>query len=185
MRATLTVSCCLDTVSIPVIRRMLSESVGFFYEHLPICKDFFKYLINDCKRLLKYMYLNCYSENAEVCHYGHVSWKIKFLCHQTAGGLSWVVTNLTFVLGGGQLSISPVCRYVINLSKNNCANDHTGWGTVLYYAGTSPSKAGDTEGSSEEGMTNLPKEVVQIVSSPLISENGRKFSVWFHKSSTW
>lgn len=68
-------------------------------------------------------------------------------------------------------SISPMHRYVISLSKDNCANNHTGWDTLLYYAGMSPSKAGGDR--VKKGCAN----------SPLITETGRKFSVWFHNSS--
>lgn len=105
-----------------------------------------------------------------------MSSKIKFLCHKTISRrpvLHGHKSHLcTWWRSTVKRSISPVHRYVISVSKDNCANNHTGWDTLLYYAGMSPSKA---EGDRvKKGCAN----------SPLITEIGRKFSVWFHNSST-
>lgn len=108
-RATLVVSGCLHLVSIPMIRK-IPYFFFSFCEHVHLCKfsyeEFFcKDLINQCKRIVKYMYFNCYSENMEVCSYVCMSWEIKFLYHKINSRrpvLYILVINLTFLLGGGQ-----------------------------------------------------------------------------------
>lgn len=79
LRPTLTISVALLPVQ-PYHKNNVIRAISC--KHLPVCKVFCKYLINECKKLIKCVHLNCYSEDTEICHCAHISWKVKFLCHK-------------------------------------------------------------------------------------------------------